>query len=49
MEERYARNPNIVRLLHNLPNPVNYDIGEGLNTSFNVMNQAGLVAPETMN
>ncbi|WP_327147035.1 ATP-binding protein, partial [Thermoactinomyces daqus] len=46
MDERYARNPNIVRLLHNLPDPVNYDIGEGLNTAKNAMMKAGLVAPE---
>ncbi|WP_440954540.1 ATP-binding protein [Methanosarcina sp. Mfa9] len=45
-EERFSRNPNIVRLLHNLPNPVNHDIGEGLNTARNEMRKAGLVAPE---
>jgi len=46
LEERYARNPNIVRLLHKLPNPVNHDIGEGLDTAFNEMKKAGLVEPE---
>lgn len=45
-EERFSRNPNIVRLLHNLPEPVNHDIGEGLNTARNEMRKAGLVAPE---
>ncbi|MBH8604886.1 hypothetical protein [Thermoactinomyces sp. CICC 10522] len=33
-------------MLHNLPDPVNYDIGEGLNTAKNAMMKAGLVAPE---
>lgn len=45
-EERFSRNPNIVRLLHNLPEPVNHDIGEGLNTARNEMKKAGLVEPE---
>lgn len=45
-EERFSRNPNIVRLLHNLPEPVNHDIGEGLNTARNEMRKAGLVPPE---
>lgn len=44
-DERYSRNPNIVRLLHNLPDPVNHDIGEGLNTARNEMRKAGLVEP----
>ena len=46
LEERYARNPNLVRLLHKLPNPFNHDIGEGLNTAFNEMRKAGLVEPK---
>jgi len=45
-DERFSRNPNIVRLLHNLPNPVNHDIGEGLDTARNEMKKAGLVDPE---
>lgn len=45
-EERFSRNPNIVRMLHNLPNPVNHDIGEGLDTARNELRKAGLVAPE---
>lgn len=44
-EERFSRNPNIVRLLHNLPNPVNHDIGEGLDTVKNELKKAGLIAP----
>lgn len=46
LQERYSRNPNMVRLLHKLPNPLNHDIGEGLNTVFNEMRKAGLVDPE---
>ncbi len=46
LEERYARNPNIVRCLHKLPDPPNLDIGEGLNTAYNLMRDAGLVEPE---
>lgn len=46
LNERYSRNSNIVRLLNKLPNPLNHDIGEGLNTAFNEMRKAGLVAPE---
>lgn len=45
-DERFSRNPNIVRMLHNLPNPVNHDIGEGLDTARNELKKAGLVAPE---
>lgn len=45
-DERYSRNPNIVRLLHNLPNPPNHDIGEGLNTVRNELHDVGLVPPE---
>lgn len=45
-DERYSRNPNIVRLLHKLPDPVNHDIGEGLDTVFNSLKKAGLVPPE---
>ena len=43
--ERFSRNPNIVRMLHNLPNPVNHDIGEGLDTAKNELKKAGLVDP----
>ncbi|MEA1675379.1 ATP-binding protein [Nitrospirillum sp. BR 11163] len=45
-DERFSRNPNIVRLLHNLPNPLNHDIGEGLDTVRNELKKAGLVNPE---
>jgi len=43
--ERYSRNPNIVRLLHKLPDPLNHDIGEGLDTARNELRKAGLVEP----
>jgi ATP-dependent DNA helicase RecG len=45
LDERYARNPKIVRMLHKLPDPVNHDIGEGLNTAKNALHKAGLVPP----
>jgi ATP-dependent DNA helicase RecG len=44
-DERFSRNPNLVRMLHNLPNPLNHDIGEGLDTARNELRQAGLVEP----
>ncbi|WP_228738574.1 ATP-binding protein [Xanthomonas euvesicatoria] len=44
-DERFSRNPNVVRMLHNLPNPVNHDIGEGLDTAKNELKRAGLVPP----
>jgi ATP-dependent DNA helicase RecG len=44
-DERFSRNPNVVRMLHNLPDPVNHDIGEGLDTAKNELKKAGLVDP----
>lgn len=44
-EERFSRNPNLVRMLHNLPNPLNHDIGEGLDTAKNELKKAGLIEP----
>lgn len=44
-DERYSRNPNLVRMLHNLPDPLNHDIGEGLDTARNELRVAGLVPP----
>ena len=32
-------------MLHKLPDPVNHDIGEGLNTAKNALHKAGLVPP----
>lgn len=43
--ERFHRNPNIVRMLHNLPKPLNHDIGEGLDTARNELRKVGLVEP----
>ena len=45
-DERFSRNANVVRMLHNLPDPINHDIGEGLNTAKNELKRAGLVDPE---
>lgn len=39
--ERFSRNANIVRMLHNLPDPVNHDIGEGLDTAKNELKKQG--------
>tara|TARA_R110001606_G_scaffold399306_1_gene584311 strand:- start:32948 stop:34342 length:1395 start_codon:yes stop_codon:yes gene_type:complete len=44
--DRFSRNPNINRMIHNLPDPLNHDIGEGLDTARNELKKAGLVAPE---
>jgi ATP-dependent DNA helicase RecG len=44
-DERFSRNPNLVRMLHNLPKPLNHDIGEGLDTARTELRKAGLVAP----
>jgi len=45
-DERFSRNPSIVRLLHKLPEPPNKDIGEGLNTVRNALYSAKLVEPK---
>jgi ATP-dependent DNA helicase RecG len=42
LEERFMRNPKIVRLVNKLPDPPNKDIGEGLNTAFREMQKARL-------
>lgn len=46
LNERFARNPKIVRLLNKYPNPPNKDIGEGLNTAFQKMAEVRLKPPE---
>jgi ATP-dependent DNA helicase RecG len=46
LQERYSRNPKIVRLLNKLPDPPNKDIGEGLDTAFRSMREARLKPPE---
>jgi ATP-dependent DNA helicase RecG len=45
LEERFARNGVIVRLLNKFPDPPNQDVGEGLNTAFDKMRELGLRVP----
>ena len=45
LNERFARNGAIVRLLNKFPDPPNRDVGEGLNTAFEKMHQLGLKSP----
>lgn len=45
LDERFMRNPKIVRLVNKLPDPPNKDIGEGLNTAFKEMSKANLKIP----
>lgn len=46
LSERFSRNPKIVRTVNRLPEPPNRDIGEGLNTAFEMMRKAKLKDPE---
>ena len=45
LEERFARNGAIVRLINKFPNPPNKDVGEGLNTAFKSMRDLKLKDP----
>lgn len=45
LDERFARNPAIVRLINKFPNPPNKDVGEGLNTAFEAMRGMRLKPP----
>jgi ATP-dependent DNA helicase RecG len=45
LDERFARNAAIVRLINKFPNPPNKDVGEGLNTAFNAMRDMKLKPP----
>lgn len=45
LEERFARNGVIVRLINKFPNPPNKDVGEGLNTAFQAMRKMKLKEP----
>lgn len=45
LDERFARNGAIVRILNKFPNPPNKDVGEGLNTAFIKMQELGLKDP----
>jgi ATP-dependent DNA helicase RecG len=45
LDERFARNPALVRLINKFPNPPNKDVGEGLNTAFEAMMNLKLKPP----
>lgn len=45
LDERFARNGAIVRLLNKFPDPPNRDVGEGINTAFDKMRELGLRDP----
>ena len=49
LDERFARNGNLVRLLNKYPTPPNKDVGEGLNTAFAAMRTLGLKEPVVQN
>ncbi len=49
LDERFARNGNLVRLLNKYPIPPNKDVGEGLNTAFQAMRKLGLKEPSIVN
>ncbi|KSV79042.1 ATP-binding protein [Ensifer sp. ENS08] len=46
LDEQFARNPKVVRLINKFPDPPNKDVGEGLNTAFNAMRRIRLQEPE---
>ncbi|MCB0743806.1 MAG: putative DNA binding domain-containing protein [Ignavibacteriae bacterium] len=46
LEEQFARNGNMVRLINKFPNPPNKDVGEGLNTAFEEISELRLKKPE---
>lgn len=46
LDERFARNGNIVRIINKFPNPPNRDVGEGLNTAFRAMKRLQLKEPD---
>jgi len=46
LDERFARNGALVRILNKFPEAPNKDVGEGLNTAYNKMIEAGLKRPE---
>jgi hypothetical protein len=45
LNERFARNATIVRLINKFPDPPNKDVGEGLNTAFSAMREMKLKPP----
>lgn len=46
LDAHFNRNPNLVRMINKLPDPINHDLGEGLNTAFRALRNAGLVRPQ---
>lgn len=46
LDERFSRNPMIVRILNKFPDPPNKDVGEGLNTAFAAMRNLDFKEPE---
>lgn len=46
LDERFARNGNVVRIINKFPNPPNKDVGEGLNTAFSAMKRLQLKEPD---
>jgi ATP-dependent DNA helicase RecG len=45
LDERFSRNPMVVRLLNKFPDAPNKDVGEGLNTAFAAMRNLELTDP----
>jgi ATP-dependent DNA helicase RecG len=45
LDERFARNGVLVRLINKFPDPPNKDVGEGLNTAFEAMREMRLKPP----
>jgi ATP-dependent DNA helicase RecG len=45
LNEQFARNPKIVRIINKFPNPPNKDVGEGLNTAYEAMEKLRLKPP----
>lgn len=48
LDEQFARNPKIVRLINKFPDPPNKDVGEGLNTAYQAMRKIRLRDPEVV-
>src|SRR5207245_4504035 len=45
LQEQFARNGSIVRIINKFPDPPNKDVGEGLNTAFEAMRNLRLKEP----
>ena len=46
LDEQFARNPKLVRIINKFPDPPNKDVGEGLNTAFQAMRKIRLQEPQ---